>query len=97
MEVLLMTNQELLRKMKKNMELRNFAKTTVDDYLRKTKEIIKYFNKKLEKETTDELREFLIKYLKDEKKLKDKSINTYNRISRLYIHLISVGSRRLDT
>ncbi len=83
MEVLLMTNQELLRKMKKDMELRNFAKTTIDGYLGKTKEIIKYFNKPLEKVTTDELREFLIKYLKDEKKLKDKSINTYNSIIRL--------------
>ena len=77
-----MTNQELLRKMKKDMELRNFAKTTIDGYLGKTKEIIKYFNKPLEKVTTDELREFLIKYLKDEKKLKDKSINTYNSIIR---------------
>lgn len=77
-----MTNQELLRKMKKDMELRNFAKTTVDDYLRKTKEIIKYFNKPMETVTTDELREFLLKYLKDEKKLKDKSINIYNSIIR---------------
>ena len=41
-----------------------------------------YGEKQLEEVTTEELREFLLKYLKDERKLSDRSINYYNSVIR---------------
>ena len=78
-----MTNKQLLNKMKNDMRMRNFSHYTYDSYLGKTKAIMKYFGeKKLEDVTTEELRRFLLKYLKDERKLGDRSINYYNSVIR---------------
>ena len=78
-----MTNNQLIIKLKKDMQMRNFSKYTYDSYLGKTKDIIRYFGtKKLEDVTTEELREFLLKYLKYERKLGDRSINYYNSVIR---------------
>lgn len=78
-----MTNEQVIKKMKEDMRMRNFAKYTYDSYLGKTKDIMKYFReKKLEEVTTEELREFLLKYLKEERKLADRSINYYNSVIR---------------
>ena len=78
-----MTNNQLIIKLKKDMQMRNFSKYTYDNYLGKTKDIIRYFGtKKLEDVTTEELREYLLKYLKDERKLGDRSINYYNSVIR---------------
>ena len=78
-----MTNEQLIKKMKEDMRMRNFSKYTYDSYLGKTKDIMKYFGEKqLEEVTTEELREFLLKYLKEERKLADRSINYYNSIIR---------------
>lgn len=78
-----MTNEQLIKKMKEDMRIRNFAKYTYDSYLGKTKDIMKYFGeKKLEEVTTEELRGFLLKYLKEERKLADRSINYYNSVIR---------------
>lgn len=78
-----MTNKQLLNKMKNDMRMRNFSHYTYDSYLGKTKDIMKYFGeKKLEDVTTEELRRFLLKYLKDERKLGDRSINYYNSVIR---------------
>lgn len=78
-----MTNEQVIKKMKEDMRMRNFAKYTYDSYLGKTKDIMKYFGeKKLEEVTTEELREFLLKYLKEERKLADRSINYYNSVIR---------------
>ena len=78
-----MTNEQLIKKMKEDMRMRNFAKCTYDSYLGKTKDIMKYFGeKKLEEVTTEELRGFLLKYLKEERKLSDRSINYYNSVIR---------------
>ena len=78
-----MTNNQLIIKLKKDMQMRNFSKYTYDNYLGKTKDIIRYFGtKKLEDVTTEELREFLLKYLKYERKLGDRSINYYNSVIR---------------
>lgn len=78
-----MTNEQVIKKMKEDMRMRNFAKYTYDSYLGKTKDIMKYFGeKRLEEVTTEELREFLLKYLKEERKLADMSINYYNSIIR---------------
>lgn len=62
------------------MKMRNFSHYTHDTYMSKTKEMIKYFNKPLEDVTTDELRDFLYKYLLNERKLDDKTVNYYNSI-----------------
>ena len=66
-----MTNEQIVEKMKEDMEMRNFSSYTNDFYLRKTKDVMKYFKstkgKDLEEATTDELREYLLKYLKMKK------------------------------
>ena len=78
-----MTNNQLIIKLKKDMQMRNFSHYTYDSYLGKTKDIMKYFGTKaLEDVTTEELREYLLKYLKDERKLGDRSINYYNSVIR---------------
>lgn len=78
-----MTNEQLIKKMKEDMNMRNFSKYTYDSYLGKTRDIIRYYREKqLEEVTTEELREFLLKYLKDERKLSDRSINYYNSVIR---------------
>ena len=77
-----MTNQEILKKMKKDMKLRNFSHYTYDSYLGKTKDMIRYFGKEIENLTTEEIRNFLLKYLKDKRKLSDGSINYYNSVIR---------------
>ena len=78
-----MTNKQLLNKMKNDMKMRNFSHYTYDSYLGKTKDIMRYFGEKnLEDVTTEELRIFLLKYLKEERKLGDRSINYYNSVIR---------------
>ena len=53
--------------------MRNFSKYKYDRYLGKAKDIMRYYGEKqLEEFTTEELREFLLKYLKDERKLADR-------------------------
>ena len=56
-----MTNEKLLEKMSQDMKMRNFSHYTYDFYIRKTKEMIKYFNKPMEEVTVDELRDYLYK------------------------------------
>ena len=78
-----MTNEQLIKKMKEDMNMRNFSKYTYDSYLGKTRDIMRYYGEKqLEEVTTEELREFLLKYLKDERKLSDRTINYYNSVIR---------------
>ena len=78
-----MTNKQLINKMKNDMKMRNFSHYTYDSYLGKTKDIMRYFGEKnLEDVTTEELRIFLLKYLKEERKLGDRSINYYNSVIR---------------
>ena len=77
-----MINEQLLEKMSKDMQMRNFSKYTYYAYMHKGKEIIKYFNKPMEEVTTEELRDFLFNYLTEERKLADRSVNYYNSIIR---------------
>ena len=77
-----MTNNQILKKLSQDMKMRNFSHYTYDSYMRKTKEMILYFNKSLEKVTIEELRDYLYKYLLKERKLADKSVNYYNSIIR---------------
>lgn len=77
-----MTNNQLLKKLSQDMRMRNFSQYTYDTYMSKTKEMIKYFNKPLEEVTIEELRDFLYKYLLNERKLADRTVNYYNSIIR---------------
>ena len=77
-----MNNQELMQKMKEDMEMRGFSAHTKDSYERKAKDVIKYFKKPMEEVTTEELRKYLLKYLKEERQLAEKSINYYNSVIR---------------
>ena len=77
-----MTNEQVLEKMSKDMQMRNFSHYTYYSYMHKGKEIIEYFNKPIEEVTTEELRNFLFEYLINERKLSDRSVNYYNSIIR---------------
>ena len=77
-----MNNQELMQKMKEDMEMRGFSPHTKDSYERKAKDVIKYFKKPMEEVTTKELRKYLLKYLREEKKLSERSVNYYNSVIR---------------
>ena len=77
-----MTNSQLLKKLSQDMKMRNFSHYTYDTYMSKTKEMIKHFDKTLEEVTIEELRNFWYKYLVNERKLADRTINYYNSIIR---------------
>lgn len=77
-----MTNEELIQKMKEDMEMRGFSKYTYDSYLTKVRDVIKYFKKPLEEVTMQELRDFLLKHLKEERGLSERSVNYYNSVIR---------------
>lgn len=77
-----MTNNQLLKKLSEDMKMRNFSQYTYDAYMGKTREMIRYFNKPMEKVTMEELRYFLYQHLLIERKLADRSINYYNSIIR---------------
>jgi len=77
-----MTNEELIVKLKQDMEMRNFSHYTYTSYLNKTKDVIKYFKKELEEVGTEELRDYLLKHLKEERQLSERSVNYYNSVIR---------------
>ena len=77
-----MTNEQLIVKMQEDMEMRGFSIHSKRNYLTKAKEIIKYFKKPMQEVTTKEIREFLMKYLREEKKIGERSVNYYNSVIR---------------
>ena len=77
-----MTNEQLVQKMEEDMEMRRFSDYTKYSYLHKTKQMMKYFEKPLEEVKIEELRNYLLKYLKEEKKLSERSVNYYNSVIR---------------
>lgn len=77
-----MTNQEILVKMNEDMKMRGFSHWTEESYLLKTKDIMKYFKKPMEEVEIEELRNFLLKYLREERKLSERSVNYYNSVIR---------------
>lgn len=83
-----MTNQEVLEKLKEDMEMRGFSKYTKESYFNKTKEILRYFKKPIEEVTTKELREFLMKYIREEKKISERSSNYYNSVIRFIYDVV---------
>ena len=78
-----MTNEEIIRKMKEDMKMRGFSHHTEDSYLRKAKDVMEYFKgKELEEVTVEELRNYLLKYLREERNLSERSVNYYNSVIR---------------
>ena len=76
-----MTNQEILEKLREDMELRNFSVYTKGNYESIAKIVMKHFSKPLEQVTTGELRNYLIGTTKEE----GKSIRTANYHNNLKI------------
>lgn len=83
-----MTNKKLLEKLKEDMEMRGFSHHTKDSYYRKAKEITEYFEKPMKQVTTKELREFLMKYLREERKISERSVNYYNSVIRFMYDVV---------
>ena len=77
-----MTNEQLMQKMKEDMEMRGFSKYTKYSYTHQAKYTMEYFKKPMEEVSTQELREYLLKHLKEEKKLSERSVNYYNSVIR---------------
>ena len=75
-----MTNEEILEKMKEDMEMRNFSKYSFYTYYHKTEEMMKYFGKPMEEVTMEELRKYLM--MLKERGLANKTVNYYNSILR---------------
>ena len=71
-----------------NSKMRVFSHYTKDSYLRKTKEIVKYFGKPMRQVTTKELRYFLLKYLRGEKQIGERSVNYYNSVIRFIYDVV---------
>ena len=83
-----MINKKLIEKLQEDMEMRGFSHYTKDSYLRKTKEIVKYFGKPMRQVTTKELRYFLLKYLREVKKVEERSVNYYNSAIRFIYDVV---------
>ena len=77
-----MTNEQIISKMKEDMKMRGFSHWTEESYLLKTKDIMKYFRKSMEEVEIEELRNFLLKHLREERKLSERSVNYYNSVIR---------------
>lgn len=83
-----MTNKQLLEKLKEDMEMRGFSKHTKASYYRKAKEITEYFKKPMRQVKIQELREYLLKYLRQERGLTEKSVNYYNNVIRFIYDVV---------
>ena len=83
-----MTNKQLLEKLKEDMEMRGFSIHTKASYYRKAKEITEYFKKPMKQVKIQELRDYLLKYLRQERKLTEKSVNYYNNVIRFIYDVV---------
>ena len=83
-----MTNKKLLEKLKEDMEMRGFSPHTKDSYYRKAKEITDYFGKPMKQVKIQELRNYLLNYLRQERGLTEKSVNYYNNVIRFIYDVV---------
>lgn len=72
-----MTKEEVLAKLKFDVELRGLSKSTLDEYLTKAKLFQDYFDKPATELDVEDVRQFL-HYLSTVKKLAPESVNSYN-------------------
>ena len=83
-----MTNKKLLEKLREDMEMRGFSHYTKYSYYHKAQEITEYFNKPMKQVKIQELREYLIKHLRQERGLEEKSVNYYNNVIRFIYDVV---------
>ena len=83
-----MTNKKLIEKLQEDMEMRGFSKHTKASYYRKAKEITEYFKKPMRQVKIQELRDYLLKYLRQERGLTEKSVNYYNNVIRFIYDVV---------
>ena len=83
-----MTNKQLLEKLKEDMEMRGFSIHTKASYYRKAKEITEYFKKPMKQVKIQELRDYLLKYIRQKRKLTEKSVNYYNNVIRFIYDVV---------
>ena len=69
-------------------EMRGFSKHTKASYYRKAKEITEYFKKPMRQVKIQELRDYLLKYLRQERGLTEKSVNYYNNVIRFIYDVV---------
>ena len=70
------------------MEMRCFSIHTKANYYRKANVITEYFKKAMKQVKIQELRDYLIKYLKKDRKLEEKSVNYYNNVIRFIYDVV---------
>ena len=86
-----MTKEEVLTKLKFELELRGFSKYTQDEYYTKAKLFQTYFDKPATELGIEHIRQFL-HYLYTEKKLTSGTVNTYNSGLRfLYNNILDIN------
>lgn len=83
-----MTNKEMLQKMQEDMEMRGFSKYTKYSYYHIAEKVIKYFEKPIEEVGTEEIRGYLLKHLKKEKGLNERSVNYHNSVIRFIYDVV---------
>lgn len=72
-----MQNEQILKKMLEDMSYRGYTKNTKDTYIRNVKVFMRYYKKSIEELTEKDILKFM-KYLSEERKLKNKTVNIYN-------------------
>jgi len=72
-----MTNEEILQKLEEEILLRGFSPHTQEEYVIRTKLLMRYANRPLEELTEQDLRAYLL-YLLEVKKLSPATVNVYN-------------------
>lgn len=72
-----MTNEEILERLRNDIKLRGHSQNTLEEYVHRVKIFLEYAKSPVEQMTEEDIKDFLL-YLKDERKLKNSSINTYN-------------------
>lgn len=72
-----MKNEQILEKMLEDMSYRGYTKNTKDTYIRNVKVFMRYYTKPIEELTEEDILKFM-KYLSEERKLKNRTVNIYN-------------------
>lgn len=86
-----MTKQELLERLKFDLELRNRSEATIRDYIRRVQCFQDYFDRPADQMSEVEISEYL-HYLLHSKKLNPASVNTYNSSIRfVYAHTLETN------
>lgn len=86
-----MTHQEILAKLRFDMEMRDLRERTINDYQRRIRSFLNYFSKPINQIHEPEIQEYL-HYLLHTKKINPSSVNSYNSAIRfLYAHTLDIN------